>query len=161
MKKLLASLLFVSIFQIASAQDASYYMSGGLRAGFSSGVTGKIFFSDNLAFEGIVGLKYFRETVLIGLVEFHQFKMWGVDRLSLFYGGGLHVGYRYTGGQYVGKTYVSAVGPVVGVDAIAGFEYELSEFPVTLSLDIKPNVDFLGFYPAFFDSAISIRYILE
>lgn len=134
----------------------------GLRLGTDPGITVKHFVRPNAAIEGILHTGY-RGLLVTGLYEWHKPLS---DPTGLkFYGGiGAHLGvfnryryYRY--GPYYDVVYVSNRASF-GPDAIIGIEYDFTEIPLNLGLDLKPAVDFYhGYSYMYVDGAISVRVL--
>ena len=158
----------------ASAGQAPYKTGIGLRLGYEAGLTVKHFIGNN-AIEGILsrgwGYGGFR---LTGLYEFQK-PITSTEGLSWYIGFGAHIGAyngnyygysAYNGGYYdkhgnwhpdgYRRSYM-----VLGVDGILGLEYVFPDAPLSLSLDIKPYVDLIGYGSHFIDGALSVRYAIK
>jgi hypothetical protein len=166
---------------VSTAGDgmSGYKTSIGIRFGYEAGLTLKHFIQERRAIEGILSAGWggygFR---LTGLYEVHK-AFPGVEGLDWYFGGGLHVGsynsgyYGYYGGYYNGSTgYYDRRGRwhsgtynarqmVVGIDGILGLEYQFDEAPFSISLDIKPYIDFIGYSGRYGDGALSLRYTIK
>lgn len=140
-------------------------MGIGIRVGgLSSGVSGKYFFKDQVAVEGIVGTNFGRRGFhLTGLYEIHAETL-GVPGLQWFYGAGAHIG-AYKGRYYHDRRYkkyddsFNKTLITVGIDGIVGLDYQITEIPVSVGIDFKPfldvNQDGLFLLP---DGALTVRY---
>ncbi|WP_210463426.1 hypothetical protein [Rufibacter roseolus] len=147
--------------QIAQAQKAGL----GLRVGgYSAGISGKYFFRDAVAFEGILGTGLGRRGFqLTGLFELHA-PAFAVPGLQWFYGGGAHVG-AFRGRYYFkssNKHYVENYDrnlATVGIDGIVGLEYQITEIPISLGVDFKPFIETnrAGLF-LYGDGALTVRY---
>lgn len=156
----LATLLTVLHFS-ASAQGTSG-TSLGLRLGYDNGVTVKHMISGRNALEGILSTRY-RGFQFTGLFE-HHIPFSSDSRWSTFFGVGGHVGAYH--GKYYDPYYF---GPDhhhhhsafvnVGVDGIAGLQYDFAKAPLNMSLDVKPAIDLVYVTPIYFGGAFSIRYV--
>ncbi|MBC3538921.1 hypothetical protein ACFSC6_03665 [Rufibacter sediminis] len=156
-------ILLLSVFHLNSAQAQTGGI--GLRVGGQTGgISGKYFFRDAIAFEGILGTGWGRRGFqLTGLIEFHAPAL-NVEGLQWFYGGGAHVGV-FRGRYYhkpSNKHYVESYNrtlTTVGIDGIVGLEYQITEIPISVGLDFKPffetNRDGLFLYG---DGALTVRY---
>lgn len=170
MKKYYVLLFLISslVLNELSAQD---YKTGiGLRGGWIGGLTVKHFIKEGKALEGIFSSGWgYRGYQITGLYEVHKaaFTKDEVKGFFWFYGAGAHFGggYKYkewhpTGswtGYYTDHRYST-----FGIDGIFGLEYKIEEIPITLSLDIKPFIEFSNYsnYPfRFWDGAFSIRFV--
>jgi len=153
MKKFLLSLtLCVSSILYINAQD--YENSLGLRAGLSTGISFKHFFSSTDAAEGILSMRY-GGFCITGLYERHQ-SAFKTDGLYFYYGGGAHLGFY---DSHPWKDPDDSV-TLIGIDGIIGLEYIFEEIPFNISLDWKPAIN-LGGYTNFLadELALSFRYI--
>ena len=159
----IATMLLINI--PASSQD---YSTGlGLRlGGFTSGLTIKHFFNEKGAIEGIAGFGR-RSFVMTGLYE-HHFPIEGVNGLTLYAGGGGHLGFFGHSSSYLvykhknEKIYVVEEGRtavIPGADFIFGVEYKFQGAPFTVGVDIKPFVDFYDGVSAYADGAFNVRYV--
>lgn len=166
------AIAFILIFFSALVLEAQPYKFGiGLRGGFTNGVSGKYFFKEENAVEGIFTSRY-RGFTITGLYEIQ--KNTTIENLSWFYGIGGHLAtydsyyyygynkfnsYKYKGVYYT--TRYSEPVTVLGVDAILGLEYQFEGFPITLGIDTKPYFDILGRSENFFDTSFTIRYVFN
>lgn len=160
----------------ATSRQTTFTTGLGLRGGFEGGITFKHFIKESAAIEVLLsrGWRYggFRVT---GLYEIQK-PLPGIENLDWFFGGGVHIGfydgtyYGYYG--YYGTGYYDKHGnwhptgyrdryTTIGIDGILGLEYQFTEVPITLSLDIKPYFDFYGRGNHYGDGALSIRYVLK
>ncbi|MEO9476881.1 MAG: hypothetical protein ABJG41_15160 [Cyclobacteriaceae bacterium] len=158
------SLLMVGAF----AQQ--YDHSGGIRMGYTSGLTYKKFIHKEEAVELFLSG---RESgiQLTSIYTFHQpMEVSFNENFYIYYGLGMHAGYeKYNNLRRV----VTSFDPptyayeqenyfVMGADAILGVEYRWLSVPVTFSFDIKPHFNFIGMRYAkvrFWDAALSVKYV--
>ena len=171
MKKIKLLIAFALITTTISAQD--YNTGLGFRLGGSnSGLTVKHFTGSTSALEGILG--FARHSISItGLYEKHQ-AFPNAEGLKWFYGLGGHIGFFNSGYSYGYYRYYKYKGnkviiydddyyrstTYVGVDFIIGLEYKFSGAPISIGLDVKPQIDIVpGFY-GYFDGALSVRFTL-
>ncbi len=156
MKKLLVvMMILVLAASFAFAIEDASKMDAGLRGGVRYGVTGRYFMEDN-AIEALITMRS-SGVILTGMYQWHKpLEIGEIEGLTWFFGGGVHVGY-YSLGSWVARTDLA-----LGIDAIAGVEYDLEplvNFPLTVSLDYKPGLDILGGWAgSFADIALSVRY---
>lgn len=178
----LALIMFVAVAanaqnnknQSSGGGQAGYKTGIGLRGGWEGGLTVKHFMGDKKAIEGILsrgwGWGGYRIT---GLYEIHK-SFPGADGLDWFYGAGAHIGsynekyygYKcYNGGYYDNKGNWHPGGCrrylTLGIDGILGLEYQFTEIPFTLGVDIKPYIDLVGWNDHFADGAFSLRYTIK
>ncbi len=127
-------------------QDA-YGQAIGVRGGFLSGVSYKHFLEFAGAIEGIVGFNFENGRVLTatGLYEHHFFLNY---QTNLFAGGGLSLGANSDNFRML-------------VDAIAGIEYVMPRFPVSISLDYKPAYNIFDSEFQLYEVGLTIRYIIR
>ena len=148
MKKVifLSVLLTVAVSQLKAQSKGD--LQAGLRLGLPLGATGRYFFSDANAIEGIVGA-YSRTFTITGLYEHHfDLSALTTQGFAWFIGGGAHLGSR----RRDGSTKFLA-----GIDGIAGVDYIFPSIPLNLSVDWKPAIHFST--PSdLADFAVSVRY---
>lgn len=142
-KLLIGCCLFTGL--LAHAQDDSYYNIGvGLRAGETSGVTVKVFTSETIALESIIGY-WNRQLAGTLLIEKH-FEPFRVRGLFIYVGGGVHVAGAtgYNRWYHLGrKAYeYRNEGMGFGLDAVGGFEFKFPVLPVAIHFDLKPFMEF-------------------
>jgi hypothetical protein len=153
MKKILFVSMLLMSFGFLQAQD--YNTGIGLRGGPSSGLTVKHFLSDKAALEGILATRWGGWNIT-GLYEIN--KPLPQPRLNWYYGAGLHIG-SWNGDRNPWfndkENHI-----VLGADLILGIEYNFSELPLNVSLDIKPGFNVIGYKGLWGDEvALSLRYI--
>ncbi|ALI98420.1 hypothetical protein [Rufibacter tibetensis] len=156
-------LVLLSLTKLESAQAQTVGL--GLRVGgYSAGVSGKYFFREDRAIEGILGTGFGRRGFqLTGLLEQHAVAF-GIQGLQWFYGAGGHVGifrgryYHKPSSKHYEDSYNKTL-VTLGVDGIVGLEYQITEIPISVGIDFKPffevNRDGLFLYP---DGALTVRY---
>lgn len=137
---------------LSSASFSQDYTTAvGLRGGIGSGITIKHNIGGDNFLEGLV---YWRKDVvnLTGLYE--RYMPLPQDNLYWFFGGGAHIGsYGYVENE------VRKSSTTIGADFIVGIEYVFAELPLNLSLDWKPEFNFIGRSGTAFDGiALSARY---
>ena len=142
MNKLLPVFLLAWITTIASAQETKsneYRTALGIRlsnndAIVNNSITIKHFFNRNMAIEGLLS---FGDPVAIGaLIELHR-PVGGASGLRWLYGGGAYYGFGSPNN--------------FGAQGILGLDYKIGSIPLNLSLDWKPELNFIsdfGFEPA-------------
>jgi hypothetical protein len=154
---ILTSFLFIS--KRSNAQD-SYKTAVGLKfGGYENGVSVKHFTLNDVALEGILGLRD-HGVVITGLYEFHQ-EAFGVKELKFYYGAGAHIGAvgsgiykRFNGDNLIyNNSHL-----LLGVDGVLGLEYLIPNSPIAVSLDLNPRAE-LATGP-FFDIApgLGLKY---
>lgn len=151
---ILSVLLFFCVSFSSFSQD---YQTGiGFRGGLYNGITIKHFMGSNTAFEGLITSRW-EGVEFTGLYEIHN-QFGRIDRLNAYYGVGAHLGFwngDNTSWGTPGTQYTA-----FGIDGILGLEYSFREIPINLSLDWKPEFNFVGYTGFWYDGgAVSIRYI--
>jgi len=160
-------LLFVSVIT-ANAQQ--YNRSAGLRFGGFGTVTYKKFIVNEQAVEFTLSGRNNGIQGIVMYVYHTPIEISSNENFYFYYGLGGHVGIEQLDDykkqiisrnpdefRYENEEYLS-----MGVDAIAGVEYRIFSVPITVSLDIKPNFNFIGLRytkAKFWNSAISVKYI--
>ena len=150
----------------AKAQD--YKNAIGLRGGLGSGITFKHFIKETAAIEVILSSYYYYQGAnLTVLYEKHKYAF-GTKEFRWLYGAGAHVGffrgndywYRYHDFDHGYDNYYADNRRLVniGIDAILGLEYKITEIPFTIGVDIKPYFDLIYFGNNYLDGALSVRY---
>jgi hypothetical protein len=128
------------------AQAQKYRTAAGFRLGGGNyGLTVQQKILDKVTLEGI-GLVGTREVSGTVLAERH-FGILGPS-LNYYLGAGGHLGNHKDDGAFG------------GFDGIIGAEYKVAFFPVVLSFDFKPSVEFNSADWARFPTAFSVRYVL-
>ena len=146
MKTILRISLVIAIAAISLSMYAQPYAhSVGVRAGYSSGITYKGFFTHQMAaMEGDI-LYNNHGFNLTALLEQH-IEVFRNKRSMVYFGGGAF------GGSWDAEF-------SIGVAAVGGIEYTLRDVPLNFSLDWKPMLNvFADFEFDFLDFGLSIRY---
>ncbi|MEP0986244.1 hypothetical protein [Ekhidna sp.] len=168
MKNVILVLFLLTSFSLSAQQ--LYEKSGGIRLGYTSGLTFKKFINEDEAVEMVLsgrneGMQYTAQYLFHQPMEF-SFN----DRFYLHYGIGGHIGYEKF--DDLSKTLSNAEGDAfiyeaksyitMGVDASLGIEYRWLEVPATFGFDVKPYFNFIGMRHTkakFWDAAISFKYV--
>lgn len=137
----------------------------GLRLGTDPGITVKHFVRENGAIEGILHTGY-RGLMITGLYEWHT-PISSAPGLKFYAGLGAHLGafdhyrrYYYYHGNHYDVVVAERRGASVGPDGIIGLEYDFTEIPLNLGLDIKPAIDFHEDHVhTYVDGALSVRVL--
>jgi len=122
-----------------------YNHSGGIRAGYSSGITYKGFRLHRMgAYEA--DIMYNRHGFNISALYEHHLEPFRNERLLLYLGGGAF------GGDWDEEF-------SLGVLTVAGLEYTLRDLPLNLGLDWRPMLSiYRSLSPDFLDFGLCIRY---
>jgi hypothetical protein len=138
----------------------------GVRLGTDPGITVKHFVRENGAIEGILHTGY-RGLLITGLYEWHTplsepagFKFYaGLGGHLGVFDHYVHVHHHYYHHHYDDVVY-SDTHASFGPDGIIGLEYDFTEIPLNMGLDIKPAIDFhYGHAHTYVDGALSIRVL--
>lgn len=133
----------------SNSDPSNYTTALGVRLNpWVVGFTVRHFIQGPHAIEGLVTTNHSHRNnlTITGLYEYN----WniGMPELNMYAGGGAHLGFydrrdydwsRYEDKNYKNGTYVSP-----GLDAIIGIEYTFKKFPLNISADLKPYVQFVG-----------------
>ncbi|MBD2766603.1 hypothetical protein IC235_01695 [Hymenobacter sp. BT664] len=140
----LGMLLVAGLVQPALAQK--YRTAVGLRSdGSNYGITIQQLVLPKTTLEGL-GMLAPRERSATLLAERH-FGILGPS-LNYYFGAGAHVGIHKDDGNFW------------GLDGVVGAEYKIAFFPIVLSFDFKPTVEFNSGDWNRFPTAFSVRYII-
>jgi hypothetical protein len=162
---IIATFLSLCSFGQVIAPAAPYNFAAGARAGFLTAGTAKYFLLEQIALEGIVGIRSFQGPHASILAEYHISNVFNIENMYMFFGGGANIGYAKRT-----KTDLSGISTTVssgytGLEGIFGFEYnftQLIDFPLSASIDVRPGFDvYPSPRPIFGATGISIRYIFS
>ncbi len=170
MKSILALIMLSVTAFTCSAQF--YKNSSGIRLGYTSGLTYKHFINREQAMEFIASGRN-EGFQITSLYQFHKPMEIGFhDEFFLYYGVGGHIGYERLNDQKLRGPYIPGGDPefqvdersffTMGVNTVLGIEYRWLKIPMTIGLDIKPYLDFIGMRRTkvrFWDTALSFKYI--
>jgi hypothetical protein len=137
----------------------------GLRLGTDPGITIKHFVRQNGAIEGILHTGY-RGLMITGLYEWHT-PIASAAGLKFYAGIGGHIGvfdhyvrHYHSHGHHYDVVVHEHNNVSIGPDAIIGLEYDFTQIPLNLGLDIKPALDFHdGHAHTYVDGALSVRVL--
>ncbi len=163
--------IMVSTFRTSPARlGGDLYTTGiGLRGGFTSGLSFKQFLGSTTAVEALIGTRWHGLNIA-ALFELHKGNAFGISQLTWEYGVGARIGFYR--GRYYYRNCNDPLDPecnnsynttfmAIGVIGIGGLEYKFDGAPLTVSLDLMPYFDFLGWGGGFIDGSVSIRYVIE
>jgi hypothetical protein len=183
MKKELFALILILVLGASNVLFAQGYKHGlGLRMGPSYGLSYKSFLSDKIAVEALFSSRYYGRDFGYYNNSGRKPGWWGknsgpgfnfgamlqyhlpvekVKGLSLYFGGGLHVGswkgYKDHPFYPEDKSYFT-----MGIDFILGAEYQFEALPFVIALDYKPAFDFIGAFRPWPDElAVTFRFLLD
>lgn len=137
MKNLIFTFLLCSIGYSLFAQD--YKSSVGLRLGYPSGITYKMFLNETAAVEGILGYRSFglgNWMSIDAAYQLHQdLEFESLEGLQWYYGGGLGFN-RYSFDNFLGEESFSAT--FISIKGYTGLSYTLEDTPVNFTFDAVP-----------------------
>jgi len=166
------TLLVLLIFPLSDVNGQYYLRSAGLRMGGSSGFTYKKFFNETEAMEVLLSGRNKGIQISLLYMENREMDISFSDNLFFYFGAGVHLGLekkdrliRLYKPPPISDQFDIIHGEksffAIGIDGIAGVEYRLLGFPLTIGLDIKPYFNFVGMRNLdfrFWDTALSIKY---
>lgn len=176
MKKLwIGIIMFVLLALSAETAYAQYNpdlparnsLSLGVRIGGTSGITGKYFYKNNTAVEGIIG-GFGNGFSITGLLE-RQLPIYDAPGLYVYYGGGAHVAFYNGRGRYYSHfgrevDYRDSNDVGFGINGIVGLEYRLPDnIPIAFSLDLKPFVEIGsgGYVSVAPDPSLGVKFLIR
>jgi len=162
--------IILCTFRIDDMIAQQYNRSAGIRIGGTSGVTYKKFIVEEESLELILSGRNNGIQLTTLYLFHHPMQISFNENFYFYYGVGGHLGMEQFDQYekvlfnddpnnffYSEKQYFT-----VGIDAMAGIEYRMFSVPITLSLDIKPYVNYIGLRylkADFWDASIAIKYI--
>lgn len=158
MKKmtLIFGLCLVSTMAVYSQ---SFNSAIGVRGGFFNGVTYKQFMSGSDAFE-LIASTHYRGVLVAGMYQRHT-NAFDAPGLYWYYGVGAHVGvYERRYSPWFSSNQTGSFS-TLGVNGVIGLEYKIDDIPVTIGVDLTPAFNIIGHTGLWFNSGISLRYILR
>lgn len=149
MKQVVLLLFFVLGISL-QAQDKHAL---GIRGGFNNGLTYRNYASSSKAYEFILSPRWGGWSIT-GLIEYYN-PLGSEPGLTWFYGFGAHVGTYRTG-----KPNVPAANDnlLFGVDGIIGIDYKFQKVPLNISLDAKPEFNFVPTFLDLINFNLSFRF---
>jgi hypothetical protein len=151
------------------AKSQSYTDAVGLRMGACGGLTYRKIIDNELV--GELQLSGYHHSMILTFLVEKRRPMLIHDHipLTLFIGAGVHAGagrayyndYRSYNGHYDHYDNYS-FSPKAGIDGFAALEYELDRYPVAVSLECKPYLEFFDYgFPGLHIPALAfaLRYI--
>jgi len=148
---------FTCCMLLTAAVFAQDYKAGiGVRAGFSNGLTTKLFINSDQAFELIIASRW-EGWYFSGSYEFHA-NPFAWTGFYAYYGFGAHYGFWKSDSKYPEESIQNH--NIIGAHGIAGLEYNFSNIPFNISLDYKPVFNPIN-TPKFWwnEFGLSVRYV--
>ncbi len=156
----------VCLFAGATQLHAQQGQTGvGIRLGTDPGITVKHFVTERGAIEGILHTGY-RGLQVTGLYEWHT-PLSSAPGFKFYAGLGAHLGVfnhyvrvHHHNHNHHGDVIYTESHASFGPDGIIGLEYDFTEIPLNLGLDLKPAIDFhYGHAHTYVDGAFSVRVL--
>lgn len=148
--------------QAAQEQVEPYKFALGVKFLWGISVTGKYFFKEHSALEGIVRYRsyggYTNDIAFTALYE-HQKPIASVPGLSWMLGGGPYVGHSSFKSSYLFGDLEGASSTYFGINGIAGLEYRFESLPIAVSADWMPGVNFNGGGFGAENGGIGVKYL--
>lgn len=158
--------ILMNLTLITAAQE--YRQQIGLRGGFTSGVSYKLFKNELKALEGILSYRDHGIQLTAIIETYKPVYLKHTDKVYFFSGMGAHAGYTLGYADiwpdyhlFRSNYHGNSFRPVVGLDAMLGFEYRFGQMPLILAVDYKPYFELFGhnfFSLNLWDIGISIKY---
>lgn len=169
--KTIRLLLFFAIISLGQPiYGQQYERSAGIRLGGSSGLTFKKFLVNEQAIEAILSGRKGGIQLTALLLMHHPMHVSFNENFFFYYGVGGHIGSEKHHDiskvmlnddsmlfRYEDKSYLT-----LGIDGMIGIEYRMLSVPITLSLDLKPYLNYVGLRKLkadFWDASIAIKYV--
>lgn len=160
---------FVLTLLVCAAQE-TYEQSGGVRLGYTSGLTYKKFLAGEEAVEVLLSGRNEGFQITTMYVSHHPMEFSFNDRFYAYFGIGGHIGLENYGNlrkiivddDPLEFRYEDAAYFTMGADGLLGIEYRWLSVPVTIGFDVKPYFNYIGMRytrALFWDSAISFKYV--
>ncbi|MBN2612728.1 MAG: hypothetical protein JXB00_14320 [Bacteroidales bacterium] len=159
------TLLISGLLLCMAGISQNYTRDAGLRFGTLNGITYRQYLGEIKAIEAqsLIGKDGLRFRIMRQFFQpaFNELS----DNLYFTYGYGAHAGIsRYSNYKFLTRNYSLSdrtVGPLIGLDAYLGLEYNVREYPLIIELSFIPFFEFSTnrfFYILLDDTAISIKY---
>jgi len=147
MRKTLIVIVFLALTTGAFAQPEPYRHAAGIRAGYSSGLTYKLFIDRNINID--VQALYNKFGFQLTAMYEYQFSPYGKQRLQYYAGIGPH------GGNWDSE-------PALGAAVVVGLEFVFRKAPVVLGVEWKPAINlYKAFGYAIPDFGVTAKVVLK
>jgi hypothetical protein len=159
----------ILLFFISPLMSQGFERQIGVRSGYTSGISGKVIKDDKVAIAGMFGFRQGGMQLVVLLESYHPLIPSRAQEWRIYFGGGGHVGWvngynrvrrwSNSSGYYWEERRLT--GPVFGLDAVFGTEYNFVRVPLALFAEFKPFVEFQSFKSIkvnFYDFGVGIRY---
>jgi hypothetical protein len=139
-------LLLFGLFVMGNVNAQNYTRDAGLRLGDSFTATVRQRLHDKEAIEGLLYIGRGGMTITVMKEYFVPAFSKISANLFLMYGFGAHIGFRNMDHyEVLNRTYLLdewRFTPLLGVDGLVGVEYRFPEFPVLISMDMRPYFEY-------------------
>jgi len=160
--------LIISLFILSVSSYAEEPVKAvGIRGGLSSGIEYRVFSGNLTSYKVLLSTRK-QGLQLTGLKEFHVPDAFDIDQeeFTFVYGFGAHAGFESWHREIYDDIYHISYserrsGPIAGLDALAGMEYNIREIPLVLGFEVKPYFNLFGknfFQLQPFDFAFTVKY---
>ncbi len=167
MKLVIAIILLIGF--TFSIQSQTFERQLGMRFGTMSGITGKVVKDKKTAIEGTLGFRKGGVQLYTLLEAYKMLDKNTNQNWFIYFGGGAHVGFingynrvrRWSNSTGYYWEEERASGPVFGLDAVMGVEYNFPVLPIVLFFEFKPMAEFQSFNKIrfnFWDTGIGLVY---
>lgn len=139
----------------------------GIRGGLSSGIEYRVFSGNLTSYKVLLSTRK-QGLQLTGMKEFHVPDAFDIDEeeFTFVYGFGAHAGFESWHREIYDDIYHISYserrsGPIAGLDALAGMEYNIREIPLVFGIEVKPYFNLFGknfFQLQPFDFAFTVKY---
>jgi len=158
-------LLVCCLFLAGVVNAQNYTRNAGIRLGDYFSATYRQYIEEDRAFEGMLFIGRSGMNITM-LKEYFRPALGHIsENLSFQYGYGVHLGFRYTdhykvmNRKYKLEDY--RFSPLLGINGTIGLEYHFSEFPILVSIDLKPYFEYstIQIFSIYLQSVgISVKY---
>jgi len=170
MKYIYLTISFLILALVSNAEQPVKAI--GIRGGLSSGIEYRVFSGDLTSYKVLLSTRK-QGLQLTGLKEFHVPDAFDIDEeeITFVYGLGAHAGFESWYREYYKENLDYTFpptwyrerrsGPIVGLDALAGLEYNIREIPLVVGIEVKPYFNLFGknfFQLQPFDFALTVKY---
>ena len=154
-------------YRMNSSADGTFKSAVGLRLGWPTSLSYKMFLNESAAVEGMLGYRNYGFGVsmisLDAAYQIHQdIQLESMEGLQFYYGGGAGIN-RWTADGYNGEGGASAV--LFSVKGYAGLSYTLDNIPLNISIDAIPSYYFGGSFDTLsafgVGLAVAARYVIN
>lgn len=163
--------LVLALLLVNGAKAQEYIRSAGVRlASETTALTFKKFASQDQAVEVFLSGRSKGLQVTLMYEKYLPMRVGTLDNFYFYSGMGGHIGYQKdseinkvpTGPLQTDFYYTKEEYFEIGIDGIVGIEYRILSVPLSINVDLKPFVSYVGFEKVegdFWDGSIGVKYI--